>query len=69
MPGGACHDGGMSTSVGVIFTPTREPEALRDFVVEAERLGLPSERLAAVWEELIEQSIAYEFGRWDDQRG
>lgn len=30
----------MSTSVGVIFTPTREPEALRDFVVEAERLGL-----------------------------
>ncbi|MCS0498589.1 LLM class flavin-dependent oxidoreductase [Protaetiibacter mangrovi] len=30
----------MSTSVGVIFTPSREPEALRDFVVEAERLGL-----------------------------
>lgn len=30
----------MSTSVGVIFTPTRPPEALRDFVVEAERLGL-----------------------------
>lgn len=30
----------MSTSVGVIFTPTRPPEALRDYVVEAERLGL-----------------------------
>ncbi|PZQ90442.1 MAG: LLM class flavin-dependent oxidoreductase [Leifsonia xyli] len=30
----------MSTSVGVIFTPSRPPEALRDYVVEAERLGL-----------------------------
>ncbi len=30
----------MSTSVGVIFTPTRPPEALRDFVVEAEQQGL-----------------------------
>ena len=30
----------MSTSVGVVFTPTRPPELIRDFVVEAERLGL-----------------------------
>lgn len=30
----------MSTSVGVVFTPTRPPEQIRDFVVEAERLGL-----------------------------
>jgi len=30
----------MSTSVGVVFTPTRPPEQIRDYVVEAERLGL-----------------------------
>src|SRR6187431_86884 len=30
----------MSTSVGVVFTPTRPPELIRGFVVEAERLGL-----------------------------
>lgn len=30
----------MSTSVGVVFTPTRPPEQIRDFVAEAERLGL-----------------------------
>ena len=30
----------MSTSVGVVFTPTRPPELIRDFVVEAETRGL-----------------------------
>ncbi len=28
------------TDIGVIFTPTRPPEQLREFVIEAERLGL-----------------------------
>lgn len=36
---------------------------------EAERLGLPAERLRAVWEELMEQSIAYEFEKFDSERG
>ncbi len=31
--------------------------------------GLPAERLAAVWDVLIEQSIAYEAGEWDSVRG
>lgn len=30
--------------------------------------GLPPERLAAVWEVLVEQSIAYEFDVWDKTR-
>ncbi len=30
--------------------------------------GLPPERLAAVWNELVEQSIAYEFDVWDATR-
>jgi isochorismate pyruvate lyase len=36
---------------------------------EAERLGIPAERLRPVWEELMEQSIAYEFERFDAARG
>lgn len=37
--------------------------------VEAERLNLPADRLRPVWEELMEQSIAYEFDRFDARRG
>lgn len=31
----------------------------------AERAGAPAERVAAVWETLVENSIAYEFEQWD----
>lgn len=36
---------------------------------EAERLGLPADRLEKVWEELMEQSIAHELERFDATRG
>lgn len=36
---------------------------------EAERLGLPADRLRPVWEELMEQSIAHEFEQFDQFRG
>ena len=32
---------------------------------EAEAAGLEPDRLRAVWDELVEQSIAYEMVRWD----
>ena len=35
----------------------------------ATAVDLPAERLAAVWEELVEQSIAYELDIWDATRG
>lgn len=35
---------------------------------EAIRLGLPADRLEKVWEELMEQSIAHEFERFDETR-
>lgn len=35
---------------------------------EAAKLGLDEARIRAVWEELVEQSIAYELGRWDATR-
>jgi isochorismate pyruvate lyase len=34
----------------------------------AESVGLPADRLAAVWNELVEQSIAYELDQWDATR-
>lgn len=36
---------------------------------EAERLGLPADRLAPIWEELMEQSIAHEYEQFDRLRG
>ena len=57
--------------------PTRE--AVRDqdrkddvhakVAAAAAAAGLPAERLWPVWEELMEQSIAYEFERFDRTRG
>lgn len=35
----------------------------------ATEAGLPADRLWPVWEELMEQSIAYEFERFDETRG
>ena len=32
---------------------------------EAQRLGAPAERIAALWEALVENSIAYELEQWD----
>ncbi|WP_420854319.1 chorismate mutase [Sphingomicrobium nitratireducens] len=56
--------------------PTRE--AVRDqdrkddvhakVAAAARAAGLPAERLWPVWEELMEQSIAYEFERYDETR-
>ncbi|MEP0390803.1 MAG: chorismate mutase [Erythrobacter sp.] len=56
--------------------PTRE--AVRDeerkasviaaAVAEAEARSLPVELIAELWEQLVEGSIAYEFGHWDKIR-
>lgn len=36
---------------------------------EAERLGAPADVVAALWEQLVEASIAYELEVWDQTRG
>ena len=35
---------------------------------EAHRLGAPAEQIAALWEALVESSIAYELEQWDAKR-
>ena len=43
----------------------RKAEVLANVAREAEAAGLEPERLRAVWNELVEQSIAYEAIQWD----
>lgn len=43
----------------------RKAQVLGNVAREAEAAGLEPARLRAVWNELVEQSIAYEMTRWD----
>ena len=53
---------------GAVRDEARKIEVHARVAAEAERLGLPADRLAPVWEELMEQSIAYELERFDERR-
>ncbi len=46
----------------------RKAQVIANVRIHAATAGLPPERLSAVWEELVEQSIAYELDIWDDTR-
>lgn len=46
----------------------RKDDVHAKVAAEAGRLGLPADRLRPVWEELMEQSIGYEFERFDALR-
>ena len=48
---------------------TRKAEVLANVARHAGAAGLDPDRLTAVWDVLVEQSIAYELVRWDAQRG
>ena len=46
----------------------RKAQVLANVAAHAEAAGLPPEHLRAVWNELVEQSIAYELDIWDATR-
>lgn len=46
----------------------RKAQVIANVTAHAEAVALPGERLAAVWETLVEQSIAYELDIWDATR-
>jgi isochorismate pyruvate lyase len=46
----------------------RKAQVIGNVERHAAALGLPAARLAAVWNELVEQSIAYELDVWDSTR-
>lgn len=46
----------------------RKAQVLAHVCDLAQRLNVPRARIEAIWEELIEQSIAHEFAVWDEMR-
>lgn len=42
----------------------RKDEVLANVRADAAAKGLPADALAAIWEQLVEQSIAYEMKEW-----
>lgn len=53
---------------GAVRDEWRKADVHAKVRAEAERLGLPAERLERVWEELMEQSIAHELEQFDALR-
>ncbi|WP_332817812.1 chorismate mutase [Sphingopyxis sp.] len=55
----------IKTDRGTVRDEARKAEVLDNVAREAEAAGLAPARLRAVWNELVEQSIAYEAAEWD----
>lgn len=47
----------------------RKAQVIANARAEAERLGAPADVVAALWEDLVEASIAYELETFDRTRG
>ncbi len=50
---------------GLVRDEERKAAVIAAARAEALRLGAPAERIAALWEALVEHSIAYELEQWD----
>ncbi|MFK3888427.1 chorismate mutase [Sphingomonas sp. NPDC079357] len=50
---------------GAVRDEARKAQVIAQARAEAERLGVPAEAVAAMWEELVEASIAYELAAFD----
>ncbi|MET1756257.1 chorismate mutase [Novosphingobium sp. RD2P27] len=46
----------------------RKAQVIANARSRAEAFGLPGEAVAAMWDDLVEASIAYELSHWDGQR-
>ncbi len=55
----------IKTERGAVRDEARKAEVLGNVARAAAAAGLDPDRLRAVWNELVEQSIAYEAIRWD----
>ena len=58
----------IKTDRGTVRDEARKAEVLDNVAREAEASGLDPQRIRAVWNELVEQSIAYEAIKWDALR-
>lgn len=53
---------------GLVRDEARKAQVIANVHSQAERLGLPVERVADLWDRLIEHSIAYEFEMFDRRK-
>lgn len=58
----------IKTERGTVRDEARKAQVLDNVARAAEAAGLTPERLRAVWNELVEQSIAHEMIMWDQIR-
>lgn len=58
----------IKTDPTAVRDEARKAEVLDNVAREAEAAGLQPDRLRAIWNELVEQSIAYEATEWDRLR-
>ncbi len=47
----------------------RKAAVIANAIAEAERVGVPADIIAKLWELLVETSIAHEMAKWDSLRG
>ena len=50
---------------GLVRDEARKAAVIGAVRAEAQRLGAPDARIAALWEALVESSISYELEQWD----
>ena len=55
----------IKTDRGAVRDEARKAEVIANARAEAERLGAPGEVVAALWDQLVEASIAYEMAEYD----
>lgn len=53
---------------GAVRDERRKAEVIANARAEANAAGLPAEGIAALWDQLVELSIAYEFDQFDAKR-
>lgn len=53
---------------GAVRDEARKAQVIDNVRAEAERLGAPAEVIAAIWDQLVEASIAYEMTEFDRLR-
>lgn len=54
----------IKTDHGAVRNEARKAQVLDNVAREAELVGLPPEHFRAIWDVLVEQSIAYEATEW-----
>lgn len=58
----------IKTDRNVVRDEARKAEVIGNAVADAQARDLPSEKIAQIWDLLVETSIAYELVEWDRQR-